>query len=133
MQKKWSEKQRAGFLIELTDSGMNPMKLGYQLDEQRLNQNSQMFDIDLALNKIGLNRAKFGLTDSDSAFLRVLAQMWNGTEKGSNSMMPYVIGEKATDFVGDVVKNAIPKLPWQRYKFDVNPFKYDKRGLRYWK
>ena len=39
--------------IDGTDSNRNPYLMKYQLDSQRLNQNSQMFDIDLALKKIG--------------------------------------------------------------------------------
>lgn len=90
------------------DATINPLKVKYQLDSQALDQRNQMFEIDLALNKIGLNRAAFGLTDSDSAFLRVLAQMNAGNTP--NFMLPYVIGEGAVNFLGGAVQKMVPSF-----------------------
>ena len=102
----------------------------YQLETQRFNQNTKMNAIDVALANLSLNTKRFGLNESDSAFLRVLAQMWNGSDKGSSSMMPYVIGERVAGFAGDVLKTATPKLPFQRYQFSTKPKQPAQRGWR---
>ncbi|WNK14095.1 MAG: DNA pilot protein [Microvirus sp.] len=93
----------------------NPILLKYQLDSQRLNQNTVMNQIDQALGNYAVTQGKFGLNGSDSAFLRVLAQMWNGSAKTPDSMMPYVIGESAVNYLGKAGLTALPKIPFQKY------------------
>lgn len=133
-QKKWQDRIKANWMVDLYDKGINPQLAKYNLDVQRLNQNTQMFDLDIGLKNIALNREKLGLNASDSAFLRVLAQMWNGSDKGANSMLPYVIGESAANFLGGLAKNAIPKIPFQKYKFQTNPNvrPFTQNGRTYW-
>lgn len=133
-QKTGEQEVKTGFMNAMAMNGQNPMLAKYHLDMQRLNQNSRMFDLDLGLKKIALNRESFGLNASDSAFLRVLSQMWTGSGKGPNSMLPYVLGEGAVQFLGGLAKNAIPKIPFQKYKFQTNPNvrPFTQNGRTYW-
>lgn len=88
----------------------------YQLDLQRLEQNKGYYNIDLQLQQLGLDRAKLGLTAGDSAFLRILSRA--NPDMNPKSLLKYQIGEGLLNFGGDIVKNMVPKLPFQKFKLD---------------
>lgn len=117
----------SSWMDDLSFSKRNPMLAKYNLDVQRYDQAKQMFDIDIALEKLGLSREQSGLTGSDSAFLRILQRMHPEWEAGS--FMPYAIGEGLVQYGGDVLKNMVPRFGFG--KLDIDGYRrsrYSNRG-----
>lgn len=94
----------------LFDSGRFGEHMKYNLDATKL-FNEQMrgkgISIENAIKNLTLNLNKKGLNASDSTFLRVLSMLKDG-EGGANDIFPYVIGDRAASFAGDLVKIGIP-------------------------
>lgn len=106
---------------EMLGEGMVSETLNYQKDAQALRNNealttlnlelgrkkSGLLDLEKALKNFELEDASSGINKSDSAFLRAMRRMQGG-HKDANNLFPYVIGDRFSNFAGDLMKIGIP-------------------------
>jgi len=132
-QEVYNERMKNRLLSESLQSMIDANKLkprqqdiNYQLSQTKLNndymlgvakffsmlqnyeQKERMNPLEYLLKDINVKNADIGITTHDSPFLRVLLRGMFGGNKDSNSFMPYVLGDRFTNFMGDLVKIGIP-------------------------
>lgn len=106
---------------QMLGEGLVTETLNYQKDAQKMrndqaltnlnlelgSKKSGLLDLEKALKNFELEDAKTGINKSDSTFLRALRRMQGGS-KDANNLFPYVIGDRFSNFAGDLMKIGIP-------------------------
>lgn len=104
---------------------VNDRNLGYLsqlLKRQELDFKSASNPIQVRLLELMRDLQESGLNSSDSAFLRVLSRKFQGNKEAS-TLFPYVIGDRAANFLGDLIKIGIPSGAISKFWQNTKPVK----------